>query len=251
MDSRPHPGWREAALALLVAAPLLYLVFVHGEPIPQPPAFHLFADTRTCLGIANFANVASNVAFLAVGLAGLAWCRRHPGADAVRAWTAFFTGVALVAFGSTWYHIEPNDASLVWDRLPMTLAFMGLFVALLAEHLGQAWERRLLVPALIVGLASVLLWKATGDLRVYLWVQATPFLAIAFMLACYPGRYTHRHYLLIGAGLYALAKVAEFQDRELLELTAGAISGHTAKHLLAAAAPLCVYLMLRRRRPTA
>lgn len=250
MEPLPRPGWREAGLVLLLAAPLAWLMLVHGAPIPQDPAFHLFADTRTCLGIVNFGNVASNAAFLAVGLVGVLGCLRRPGA-ASAAWTVFFLGVALVAPGSAWYHHAPNDASLVWDRLPMTVAFMALFVALLGEHFGPAWERRLLVPALIAGIASVVVWKATGDLRFYIWVQAAPFLAVVYLLAAYPGRHSHRHYLLYGAGCYALAKIAEFHDHEIYALTAMLVSGHTLKHLLAATAPLCVYLMIRRRRPAA
>jgi Ceramidase len=240
---------RELGLVLVVAAPLLYLMFVHGAPIPQDPAFHVFADTRTFLGLPHFANVVSNIGFLIAGAIGLTWCLRNPATAVVRSWTAFFAGVMLVCLGSGYYHSNPSDATLVWDRLPMTVAFMGLFAALSSEHFGPSWERRLLIPALGVGIASVLLWKISGDLRIYLWVQLAPFLAIAYAIMVCPGRYTHRHYLLYGVGLYVLAKAAELQDQGLLDFTAGAISGHSVKHLLAAAAPFCVYLMLKRRTP--
>lgn len=242
-------GPRESGLALVLAAPLLYLMLVHGGPIAQPQDFHQFADTRAWMGLPHFANLVSNIGFLIAGAIGLAWCRRNPGTEAIRSWTAFFAGVLLVCLGSGYYHWMPDDASLVWDRLPMTVAFMGLFAALLSEHLGRNCERRLLVPALGVGIASVLLWKISGDLRVYLWVQIAPFLAIGYVIAAYPGRYSHRHYLLYGVGLYVLAKAVEFQDQRLLDFTGGAISGHSIKHLLAAGAPFCVYLMLKRRAP--
>jgi hypothetical protein len=177
----------------------------------------------------------------------MAWCYRNSGTTARLSWFVFFLGVALVFFGSGYYHREPNDDSLVWDRLPMTVAFMGLFAALLSEHLSAKLELRLLVPALVVGIASVFLWKATNDLRVYVWVQATPLLVIPYVIAVYPGRHTHRHYLLYGVGFYALAKVAELLDYRIYDATLTAISGHSLKHMLAAAAPFCVYLMLRRR----
>jgi hypothetical protein len=244
---RPRLGWREAGLVLLIVAPLLYLLFVFGAPIPQDPAYHLFADVRTFLGIQNFGNVASNIAFLLVGAVGTLWCYRNPGTEAVRSWTVFFIGVALIFFGSGYYHYTPGDESLVWDRLPMTMAFMGLFAALLSEHLGKDFEYRLLIPAVVVGIASVVWWKVTDDLRVYIWVQLTPMLAIPYVIAVFPGRYTHRHYLLYGVGLYALAKVAEYNDREFYVLVSGAMSGHSLKHLVAAAATYCVYLMLRWR----
>jgi hypothetical protein len=244
-----RPGGREAALALLVLAPLLYLLLLHGGPIPQDRGYHVFADARTCLGLPNFGNIASNLLLLAVGAAGAWRCLRHPVAGARRSWTVFFIGVALVSFGSGYYHYAPDDDSLVWDRLPMTVAFMALFAALLAEHLPPRIEMPALAIAVAVGIASVILWRVTGDLRVYVWVQVAPFLAIVFMIAAYPGRFTHRPYLLYGAGFYALAKIAEHYDHGIYALTATAISGHSLKHLLAALAPLCVYLMLRRRTP--
>lgn len=244
---RAPPGWREAALLLLVLAPLLYLMLLHGGPIAQDPGYHVFADARTCLGMPNFGNVASNILFLAVGVAGMLRIHRHPDAGARLSWTVFFIGVALVFLGSGYYHHAPGDDSLVWDRLPMTLAFMGLFAALVAEHLSPKLERPVLACAIAVGIASVIIWKLTDDLRLYIWVQVAPFLAIVFLAAFYPGRFTHRHYLLYGVGFYALAKAAEYHDHGIYAATSAAISGHSLKHLLAAAGVFCVYLMLKRR----
>ena len=246
--SNPGAGWREAALLLLVFGPLLYLLFVYGAPIPQDRGYHLFADDRTCLGLPNFGNIASNLLFLLVGAAGVLWCYRNAGMGARLSWMVFFLGVALVFFGSGYYHRTPNDDSLVWDRLPMTVAFMGLFAALLSEHISDSMERALLVAAVTIGIASVFWWKHTDDLRVYVWVQGMPLLVIPYMIAVYPGRFTHRHYLLYGVAFYALAKVAEYYDYGTYSLTSGAISGHSVKHVVAAAAPFCVFLMLRRRR---
>ena len=216
-------------------------------PIPQDKAYHFFADVRTCLGIQNFGNVASNLAFLLTGIIGWAWCYRNLKTGARLSWMIFFAGVSLVFAGSGFYHATPNDDTLVWDRLPMTIAFMGLFAALVGEHLGMQYERPVLIPALVIGVASVFWWRYTDDLRVYVWVQGAPLLAIPFILAMFPGRYTHRVYLLYGLAFYALAKVAEFYDRETFGLTSQFISGHSVKHLLAAGAPLFLYLMLRRR----
>lgn len=243
---QPQFGWREVTLLLLVFAPLLYLLYIYGAPIPQDKGYHIFADARTCLGLPNFGNVVSNILFLAFGVAGMLWCRRDT-RGARLSWMVFFFGVALVFFGSGYYHRTPNDDSLVWDRLPMTVAFMGLLAALLSEHLSAKIELPLLVPALVIGIASVILWQQTDDLRVYIWVQATPLLVIPFVIAVFPGRFTHRHYLLYGVGFYALAKVAEYYDYGIYSFTSAAVSGHSLKHMLAAGAGLCVYLMLRRR----
>lgn len=158
-----------------------------------------------------------------------------------------FAGVALVFFGSAHYHGNPNDNTLVWDRLPMTIAFMALFAALISEHMASTVEIPLLAVALPIGLLSVLWWQSSGDLRIYIWVQGAPLLAIPYVVAAFPGRYTLRHYLIYGVALYALAKAAELFDHEIYSATAGIISGHSLKHLLAAAAVFCVLLMLSRR----
>ena len=244
---RAQPGWREAALAALLLAPLLYLLLIHGAPIPQDQSYHNLADGRTWIGISNFGNVASNVLFLVVGVAGMLWCLRNALFGARTSWTVFFLGVALVFFGSAYYHLAPGDDTLVWDRLPMTVAFMGLFAALVAEHISGKIESPLLIAAVAIGIASVYWWKHSGDLRAYIWVQAAPLLAIPLVIALFPGRHTHRHYLLYGLVCYALGKLAEHQDREIFELTSNAISGHSLKHLLAATGVYCVYLMLKRR----
>ena len=103
--------------------------------------------------------------------------------------------------------------------------------------------------ALGVGLASVLWWRYSGDLRFYYWVQAAPLVCLPFVMLMFRGMYTHRRYLLYGLALYVLAKLAEVWDLDIYALTSGIVSGHTLKHLLAAGAVLCVYLMLRRRSP--
>ena len=234
-------------LVVIMVAPLLYLLLLHA-PIPQDKGYHIFADIRTCIGIRNFGNVASNLAFLLVGLVGWVWCYRHLQGGARLSWMIFFAGVALVFAGSGYYHTTPNDDTLVWDRLPMTLAFMGLFAALVGEHLGEKFERPVLIPALVIGIASVFWWRYTDDLRVYIWVQAAPLLAIPFILAMFPGRHTHRVYMMYGLGFYALAKVAEYYDKETYALTSLFVSGHSIKHLLAAMAPLALLLMLQRRK---
>jgi hypothetical protein len=231
---------------LLVLLASLGLILAAG-PIPQDPRLLVYADERTALGVPNFFNVVSNVAFLLVGIAGIVAGVGGGISGAGRSWFVLFLGVALVGLGSAYYHWRPANDTLVWDRLPMTLAFMGLFVAVVSEHLGERLERWLLVPALIVGVASVLWWDRSGDLRFYIWVQLSPFLALVVLLLSYPSRYSHRAYLWYGFGLYALAKLAEGLDPEIYSITAQALSGHVLKHLLAAASVFAIYVMLRRR----
>jgi hypothetical protein len=234
----PRRHWREGALVLALLAVLA--ACMSRPRMAQDPAYHEFADQRQLLGLPHLLDVASNLPFLVIGVLGLLLCRASGRAPRARAWTAVFAGTALVSAGSAYYHWAPDDARLVWDRLPMTLGFMGLFVALVAEHLGEQVERRLLLPALLTGLASVLWWRWSGDLRFYFWVQFAPLVCVPLVLLLYPGRYTHRAYLLHALGFYVLAKLAEAADRSIFELTARTVSGHTLKHLLAAVNLQCV-----------
>jgi hypothetical protein len=234
----------------MLVAPL-GLMLAAFDPIRQDPAYHLFADYRSYCGVPNFLNTASNLPYLIFGAIGLVFCVKNPVPGAALSWSVFFLGVASVFFGSSYYHSAPDNATLAWDRLPMTIAFMGLFAALLAENIDASLERALLVPAVAVGIASVAWWAYADDLRFYGWVQFAPLLAIPFVLAVYPGHYTHRRYLLYGLAFYALAKGAELYDREIFALTAQALSGHTLKHLVSSVAAYYVFRMLKQRGPVA
>jgi len=217
-------------------------------PITQDPAYHAFADHRGWLGIPNFLNVATNLAFLAVGIAGIVLCARGQGATGARwAWLACFIGVALVCFGSGYYHMNPDNDTLAWDRLPMSIGFAALLVAVVAEYVNLRLEKYLLAPAIILGIASVIYWRYTNDLRPYVLVQFLPLLLLPVILLLFKSPYTHRGLLLLAFAIYIASKLAEYYDRAVFALTDHVISGHSLKHLLAALAMLAVYGMLRRR----
>lgn len=240
---------RTLALLAVLFLPLAALPFL--APIPQDLRYHVLADTRAMFGIPSFLNVVSNLPFLLVGAAGMTECLTRRGNGASRAWLAFFAGTMLAAFGSAYYHLAPDNTRLAWDRLPMTIAFMGLLAALVSEHLDARLEWPVLISGLAVGIASIAWWAHADDLRLYAWVQFGPLLAIVVILASFPPRFTHRAYLGWGLAFYMLAKVAELFDAAIYALTGAALSGHTLKHVIAAIAPLCLYLMVRRRVPIA
>jgi hypothetical protein len=251
---------RTAKLAGLGSVALIALVVLWAQgPIPQDPAYHRFADTRTLLGVPNFWNVASNLPFPLFGLWGLARVLRGPldplAAAQRTAWIVFFAGATVVGAGSAYYHLHPDNASLVWDRLPMTLAFMALFAALVGEHLELRWGRALLWPLLAAGLASVLWWAGTearghGDLRPYAAVQFLPLILIPGLLLLFPE--PGRGPLWIVLALYALAKALEHWDAAILAAT-GVTGGHAIKHVAAAAGIglIAAWLGARARRPAA
>jgi len=231
---------------VLLVAVISLAVMLSLQPIRQSMVYHHFADQRRFLGVPNFMDVTSNVAFLLVGLAGVAYLARRT----VRlraAWLTFFVGVAFVSVGSSWYHLNPNNDTLVWDRLPMTIAFMALLAAILGEYISERLGKALLVPAVLLGFLSVIYWHWTDDLRFYVWIQLIPLLTVAVLMALFRPGYTHQWFLLVALVLYVLAKVFELYDAEVFAWTGQNLSGHTIKHLLSAASCLAVLSMLWRR----
>ncbi len=241
--------WRHGLLIFIVAGWLIHCL--PGPPEPQDPAFHDFADQRLFLGIPHFADVTSNLPFLLVGVAGLWLGQRGRLTGAGVARPVFFAGVALVSVGSAYYHWRPDNGSLVWDRLPMTVGFMAMLAALLGESVNEKLGRHLLFPALLIGFSSVLYWHRYDDLRFYRWVQQMPLLVILVLLAFFRSRYSHQWLMLVAMGCYLLAKLSESHDREVLSFTQGVIGGHALKHLLAAACCGVIVEMVRRRKAVA
>ena len=237
---------RRGALALALIAPLAGLLCL--DPIPQSSAYHDFADRRTFFGIPNFADVASNLAFLAVGLWGLAGAPRWKASEARLSWRVVFAATALLGIGSAAYHLSPGNETLVWDRLAIGLICAALLVALLAENVAPCIQRFALAPALLLGLSSVAYWHSSDDLRLYVWVQLAPLLAVPALIALFPARHSHRAWLLAGLACYGVAKLAELADDAVFQLSAGLLGGHTVKHLLATAGIATINLMLLRRR---
>ena len=212
------------------------MLAVMAQPaIHQPLAYHHFADTRTLLGVPNFWNVLSNLPFLIVGIAGLAWTAarlKHIAPILQRPWLILFAGVALVGLGSSWYHLAPSNATLVWDRLPMTIAFMAFFAIILGEHIDLKLTHWLLWPLLIAGVASVFYWEATDDLRPYALVQFLPVLLIPLILVLYPRQGSGAVWAALG--FYVLAKLLEQFDPQVYAAFGRQMSGHSLKHVAAA-----------------
>lgn len=251
-----RPAALTVVVGLLVASIAIALAV---PPIPQDPAYHRLADDRTMLGVPNALNVLSNAPFILVGVVGL-WIAR-PGSRLARfadererwPWLVFFLGLVLTGFGSAYYHLAPGNTRLMWDRLPLSIALMGLFAAVIAERIGPRVGLALLGPLVAIGLGSVWYWHAgevqgRGDLRPYALVQFYPIVAVPLMLWLFPARYTRGGAVLAMVGVYAFAKVFELLDASIYR--AGTIvSGHTLKHVFAGAAGAVVVWMLMGRVP--
>lgn len=241
---------------LLVGMTVLAVALALFLPaMPQPLAYHDFADKRQAYGIENFLDVVSNLAFMLVGLAGLALvlrpstCFERP----AERWPymVFAIGVLLTGAGSCYYHLEPNNETLFWDRLPMTISFMSLIAAQVVDRVNVRAGLFALVPMLLVGIASVVYWIVTeragqGNVVPYAVLQAYSVIVLLQLAALHPSRYTYGNAIYAVFAGYVLAKGFEHFDREIFDLT-GAVSGHTLKHVAAGLAGLPVVYMLWRR----
>ena len=239
--------------AILLATFIVYLFPV----IPQSEAYHNFADKRVFFGVPNFLNVASNALFLLVGPPGMWFVLRAAakgGAfiDPRERWPyfAFFVGVTLTAFGSAWYHLNPNDATLIWDRVPMTISFMALVAAVAGERISPpiGLGLVLVIPLILLGAASVLVWAVRDDLRPYAIAQFGSLLVLLLLIALFPARYTRTPDFAISHALYGFAKVFEVADRVVFSVM-HVVSGHTIKHVFAALSAFWILRMLRLRAP--
>ena len=228
-------------------------------PIPQPPSYHQFADQRTLLGIPRFADVVSNIGFAIVGVWGIIFLRQQSASkrafiDLRERWPYMvaFLGFVLTSAGSAYYHVLPTNARLVWDRLPMTIVFGALIGAMIAERISVEAGLNLLPLVVLASMGSVLQWywdelHGRGDLRFYASVQVYSALVLILVLLI-RSRYTHGYLLAVVFGFYVLAKVFEELDDQIFSRTRF-VSGHTLKHLAAAAAGYCILRMLQRRAP--
>lgn len=233
-----------AALAPWLAALLL-------PSLAQPQSYHDFADQRTLWRIPHAANVVSNLGFVAVGSWGLVALVRGSmnlaaGSGARKAWLVMFLGVALTGFGSAYYHLAPSDPTLVWDRLPIALAFAGLVAGTLADRAPRL-SRPVLIALAATAIGSVVGWAICGDLVPYLSMQASYVVAALLATTLITSPYKHGKWLIGAVALYGAAIVCERLDVPIDAALGGWVSGHMLKHLLAAAAAGLIGLMLVRR----
>lgn len=235
-------------------------MFAFVAPIAQPLAYHHFADLRALMSVPNFADVVSNIAFAPAGLYGLwvVFSRLDRGYDRLPL-AVFFAGVVLVAPGSAYYHWAPDNGALFWDRLPMTVAFMGFLAAVISDRIVTK-SRAILVGLIAVGLASVLSWHfaeraclgaspaCAGDLRAYVLVQFLPVVLIPLIMVLWrPGHYITWRAVGLAFLFYALAKVTEHFDPEIFTFLGDTVSGHTIKHVFGALSPAAVAWTLGRQ----
>lgn len=226
------------------------LALLKAEPLAQDVLYHQFSDTHSFFSVPNSLNVISNLPFLVIGVMGLYQLLKldtlHIVTSNKPAYIALFLGTSLVAIGSGYYHLTPNNQTLVLDRFPMTIAFMALFSIIITEFISEKIGKITLAPLLILGLSSVIYWHVTelngaGDLRFYILIQFFPLFSIPIILLFFKSKYgsTSSYWWLLFT--YILAKLFELFDSQTHEII-HIVSGHSIKHICAAVG---LYILLK------
>ena len=242
--------------SLLIFISLIASVFMLLVPaISQDHSYHVFSDQREILGIPNFLNVISNIPYVLFGVMGCLLIVKESSIGIIKPlkyiYLVFFIGVVFVCLGSAYYHLNPSNSTLLWDRLPISLAFMSFFTVIIGEYVDEKIAGRLFIPLLFLGLSSVVYWYwsetvGKGDLRLYILIQFLPIVLIPVIIWLYTSRYTHNYYFLLIIVCYVLAKLFEVADQFVFDVT-GFVSGHSLKHVISAMAPYLFYLGLKKR----
>lgn len=241
-------------LLLISIALSLFVALFFMQPIAQDLAYHQFADQNTLFSIHNFWNVISNLPFVFVGFLGLTAINKRlvigiiPELQII--YSVFFIGLIFTGFGSSYYHWNPNNTSLVWDRLSMTISFMAFFTVVLGENISFTLAKRSFYPLLVIGISTVIYWfmtesKEVGDLRPYILVQFLPVIMIPLILWFYSSPFTGQRYIVAVLVAYVIAKLLEYFDHEVFEML-GIVSGYSIKHLIAAVGAFFFYLALKK-----
>lgn len=247
-----HPLIRSLPTIITIGA--IVALALHGR-IAQLPHYHEFADQSALFGIPHAADVLSNAGFALVAIWGWLSLWPHRAGDQLRAgwpgYRLFLIGLMLTAFGSAAYHLAPDNAHLIWDRLPIALVCAGLLVGVRGDTQPGLRTNIEAIALALYAVASVAWWvwtDGTGadDLRPYLLLQILPLILIPLWQVIYRAPRTDRIAFGAAMALYVAAKAAELLDHEIAHAT-GFVSGHTLKHLIATGATAAVVWGLTRR----
>ena len=240
----------------------MVLIPIFMPPISQSVDYHQFADQRVYFGIPNFLNVVSNIFIFFPGLIGLILLIRSRELllqvtfiRSLERWPYFilFLSVIMASLASTYYHLAPDNARLVWDRFPIAIGIVTLLSTVLIERINANIGFISLPCLILFGVGSVIYWDwseqfGLGNLNYYIVVQFYSILAIIVFSKYFSSRYTRGAGIYVVIILYALAKLAETLDHEIYSL-GHVISGHSVKHLFVGMAVFWIVHMLQNRRP--
>lgn len=191
--------------------------------IVRDASFHAYPGPRELL-------VVSNLPFVVVALL------------ARRARWYLRAGVAAIGIGSAGYHLAPGDELLALDWAPIVVTLMLLTAAVICDRFGRRAGRAAFTVGPPLALLAVAYWLATGgttdggNMLPYVVVQSVGVAVPPLLALIRPGRIDAR-WLAVGVAGFLLARAAAAYDRQLVD--AIGFSGHSLKHVIAAAAAWC------------
>ncbi|RJV00627.1 MAG: hypothetical protein DWC06_06080 [Candidatus Poseidoniales archaeon] len=227
------------------------LIAIAYGPIEQPQSYHNFADNREFLSIPNTLDVMSNIVIVFPGIMGLLLVKERSqksllSEDEISIHITLFSGMILTFAGSVWFHLDPNDSTLFWDRLGMSVV-IGSCISLLIHDM---WDRNIVakihIPILVLSILSVVSWTIFDDLRFYFIIKHHPFVLLPILMYFGQSIYDNVSGYIKGLSMFVLATIFEFTDLRIFELT-GFISGHTMKHIFAGIGLWFLMVMIRDR----
>lgn len=202
--------------------------------------YHEFVDSRSFFGINRFFDTVSNIGFLIVGMLFVKEIFLKDQKDFNLILIAL--GSILVFVGSSFYHLAPSDARLLWDRLPISIVFAGVLSYSLSQNnlIVEKYKNTFNIGYLLFSMFSVIFWYV-GSLSHANWLGPYVFVQFGGMITLIYIAFTGENKSFnkkIWSVLvwYMLAKLCESFDQTIFSLTHEVLSGHTLKHLFAALA---------------
>jgi len=236
---RADAAARRAEIALAWAIALLALLAALLPVSHLPAHYHDFADQRGWLGLPCAMDVLTNLPFALMGAWGFARLRRVSAGRVGKARRVlagvFFAGLMLTMLCSSIYHWAPGDGGLCIDRLGMSLAFAGMLGLAAAERVSaRAGLALAAVTAIAAPAAALMAWA--GNMTPWAVLQGGGLVLLAALAARRRVSGALGFSIAAVIAFYAAAKALELADAPVFALTHGLISGHSAKHLVAALA---------------
>lgn len=243
--------------ALVIVAMLIIVSTCMMPRFSQSIQYHNFADKRSLFNVSNFFDVVSNFPILLVGVLGLRGIIKNQfkylSIQEKKLWMIFFGAVIFVSIFSAYYHLEPNNWRLTFDRLAISVVVMSFLSLIIYERVDQNLAVKLAPYLIFSGILSVIYWIFSenldrGDLRFYALIQLGSVFIVLFIFALFPSKYKQQHCLYLAITCFALSKFSEGYDNEIFRFSCGWISGHSLKHFLSALSLYLVYFYLLKRK---
>jgi hypothetical protein len=220
-------------------------------PVAQQAQYHAFADQRVWQGLPRAMDVLTNLPFAMVGMWGLGrlWLASLESDLDRRAQLAvvFFCGLLVTAMGSTYYHLQPDNWGLAWDRMGMVVVFAGLLGMAVADRISVRAGAAVLATTALLGPVAVLVWYQTGNLLPWSVLQGGGMLLVLALALREPLSGGWGLPLMAVMALYAAAKLLELGDHVVFDWTGGLVSGHSLKHVMAALAAWPILAVMHNR----